>query len=357
MVHRVLYADQLAARLARGRQKRARAVLLELRQDRPERAVAAVANREPNDAEVEPASEPAGRVVPPVVFTTEAQAPNTPPPPRDPRLDGTQSVATYRAAVLRDALLTVVPLVARKDQLGDVRLGDTPIGGAGSTVGVLFATGGGVTVHFECNDFGGKPLHIERDHVGGLTTFLSKCRGEVEVRGNADTMFAIVEGRVFAWPRRECVDVPGGLYPSSCDRIALSVPKNHVLDILKLAKFKIVRLVCDAGNHNISFQSDHGVQLGEPIAVRIHGDAPEAREHTVTVSGAQLRLLLRDCRGVDAEMHVPRLGGTLSTIDEFWLSSTGKVIGGPGATLDTSFGDVFRCRITRSCASLSPAGA
>lgn len=234
--------------------------------------------------------------------------------------------------------------------------------------GCMFSSDRTLISYFNCDAFKGKGLAIHFRHVGGLTSFLGKCKGDVTVRtGEAATFVVDSEGGIFGWPRHTKYHGKYSYYPLKMDKFVLSMPKEYLVQSLQYLRSELsgnndkIRVDYDPNLKSLQFKATEAVGAFESEPVKVTpvvdeetGIGKEAL--TESFSGNvnlnhMLKLVDDKFRGREVQLRVATIEKNgrsyllLRTIDQFTLDEDGRTL------IDKNDkevkGEKFLCEVTR----------
>ena len=304
--------------------------------------------------------------------------------PIDKDFEAAGEKQTFAAGILREAISLSKKFLAdakdtrAEEHLKTVQIFDTSNEAWAKGNGTLFATNGTKAFFFFSEAFEGKGVSIHGAHIDRLTTFLSKCSGDVEIRHGDRMMFAVSSTKdkdgnldseqVFGWAYHSKKHSKYSYYPFKIEKFILRLPKvtlinglNYTSKALEANRDKI-RIHFSAAEKQLSFAVlDSSTKRDSfPIPV-VEATLAEEADFTYNLNIEQLIELVADVKGHDVMFRVapvppderrPKGAAMFRTIDEFWMDADGKVIGGSGAEKDADGNEKrpdggSKCRVTR----------
>lgn len=291
----------------------------------------------------------------------------------------------FPVGILRDAIgLSKRFLVDAKDNRTDgehlktLQIFDSSNEAWAKGDGTMFATNGIKAFFYYCEAFQSNGLAVHSAHLDRLVTFLSKCRGKVEIRLGERMAFAVhaIHGsdgkmageQIFGWAYHSKMHPKYGYYALKSDQFVLRLPKaatlnalNYTRTTLDANKDKIrMQFSSDKREVNFSVQDGHKKAGSFPVPV-IDAQLAEAKDFACNVNIDHLIELVDGVKGNEVLLRIfalapddrrPKGAALIRTIDEFWMDSDGKVIGGSSTEKDTQGNEKrpeggIKCRVTR----------
>jgi hypothetical protein len=151
----------------------------------------------------------------------------------------TTSVVSYPAGVVRAAVTLSHSFLATAEfvqpHLEVLRIFGGAEDAGEKAAGHMSCSDGARVFDLHTPAFEGRPLQLHRDHVRTMTTFLTKCAGDVTVSRGARVFFAtdVAKNRVFGWAVPTAPSPRWATYALSHDRWILLVPTGPFLTALK----------------------------------------------------------------------------------------------------------------------------
>jgi len=234
--------------------------------------------------------------------------------------------------------------------------------------GCLFAADNIRSCTFQCQTFADRGLAIHGQNVSAILTFLGKCSGDVTVKVG-ETMDFLIDpaGHVLGWAHHVKQHGQFKYYPDKLDRFALMAPKEPLVKALRHVQTEL-----SEGQDKINVQYDH-----EKRTLRFQASGDRSRTRSVPVpvdivtnadtglgadgsgtsfsSNVNIKYLLDlvepvrghqvEIRGavVKAKKEGQRDFMLFRTVEEFWLSNSGKLLISPQDAKDGA----HQCRVTR----------
>lgn len=229
--------------------------------------------------------------------------------------------------------------------------------------GYLFAADGVRALFFYSEIFQGKKLSIHSDHLAHLTSFLSRCEGDVTFKASTSFNYAVDEktGNVLGWSQEVKQHGKFSYYSLKLDNYVLRVGRAALLNALKHTrseldkkKDKIKFIYSAQPMPRIQFMASDSTSKSNsffvPVTVVDNGEKSiaENTDFAYSFNIDHLIELVSEARGNNLEIRLmavpakegekPRAG--LRTIDTFSLTKEGKL----ASPTDK---DVIACTVTR----------
>lgn len=231
--------------------------------------------------------------------------------------------------------------------------------------GTLYAANGTCIAYFFCEAFMGKGMSIHGQHLSFLTSFLSKCSGNVTVRTGDGVSFAVNSmGQVFGWVHSVKEHQKYSYYPPAQDKFVLRVVRDHLVKALRYVRAgldsKRDRIRISYEDNMLRFMGSEGsgqidsMPVGvKPIVEEGGGGQLSATEgFAFNINLNQFLDLVEPMKANDADLRVgviaanekrPKDVGLFRTIEVFNLDASGKQV----IADEDSKEEVYQCRVTR----------
>ena len=285
----------------------------------------------------------------------------------DEALEETTTEHTYPVAVLKEALsLCRSHLVKPNDagvsedseHLKTVRIFDDQGEGAKGN-GCFFSAAVNTAFFFHCEALKGKGLAIHGNHLSSITSFLSRCDGEVTIRSNEETAFAVSsKGHILGWTQPTKQHTKYSYYPRKWETFALGTPKDLLLDALHHMREEgdstkdKARLSYSHEDKTLTFRvsSKTGQAVSSPVGVvpvKEDWSVAETEDFISNVSISHFLELVEPTKGHEVELRVlirtqgNRRKALFRTVELFHLSPQGKIV------IPKEEEESFACRVTR----------
>jgi hypothetical protein len=283
----------------------------------------------------------------------------------DENLEAAKEAFQCSAGVLREALnfakaYPVKPNELKSPEKGHLQSVRIFGADAGAKNGCLFGTDQTRICYFWSEAFVDKDLSIHSQDMGLLTSFLSKCEGNITVRVGSNATYAVnSKGQVLGWPHQVQQHPKFSYYNRETDKFVLRTPKDKIVKALMCVKAALevkgdkVRVTYSHSTKALKFHVDGAGKISsEPVFVDPLPEGADAATTDLAFNANlhQLLELFEGARGNDVTLRValPERAGKsvalMRTIEEFYLSSSGKVMAGPEDGKES-----FRCETTRYC--------
>ena len=230
--------------------------------------------------------------------------------------------------------------------------------------GHLFAADGVQACWVYCKTFEDKGLSIHGQHLPFILNFLSKCEGDVTVRQAEGATFIVsANGNVFGWSQTVKQHGRFGYYPHNLDQFVFMARKDLIVKALRHARIELdgrnnkIRVNYDHNDKTLMFQVSEGSGQASTVPVGVvpvtgeDGSGAKGTEEDFGINANidQLIGAIEPIRGHDVQLRVAivpakqgrKEGAMVRTIEEFWLSETGKVLISPEDE------KAHQCRVTR----------
>lgn len=290
----------------------------------------------------------------------------------DKALEGDAVEVSYPAALLREGIGTTKHFLAKagdtraKDLHKILQLFDTSQEKWAAGNGHLFAADQVRSCYFFCEAFEGKRFSIHADHLGKITTFLSKCQGDVTIRTSASASFMInSDGQVLGWTHNVHQHEKFTYYPYSWDGFILRTDKDYLLNALRYvragldAKEDKIRVVYSAKDKQVSFLTSETSGKDQSMPVMVESLTPELApkdesddaDFGINVNVNHLIDIIEPMKSNRIDLRVAAIPSASSgrrqaylfrTIDTFKLDSKGKTV----ISAEDSE-KAYECRVTR----------
>jgi hypothetical protein len=285
----------------------------------------------------------------------------------DEALEETTTEHTYPVAVLKEALSLCRPHLVKPNDAGiseenehlkSIRIFDDQ-GESSKGDGCFFSATVNTAFFFHCEALKGKGLAIHGNHLPSIMAFLGRCEGEVTIRSNEETVFAISSsGYALGWTQPTKRHEKYSYYPRKLETFALTTPKDLLLNALHHMREEgdstkdKARLTYSHEDKTLTLKvsSKTGQADSSPVGVDIvKEDWSEAdkRDFTVNVSIAHFLELVEPTKGHEVEIRVAirtqggRRKALFRTVETFHLSPQGKIV------IPKAEEESFACRVTR----------
>lgn len=289
----------------------------------------------------------------------------------DEELQAANSEQSFPVAILREAIGLARPYLAKTsntradDHYKAIQIFDNTREEWKNGVGHLFAADGVRACYVYCEAFVGKSFAIHEQHLGCLTSFLSKCGDIVNVRRSDTMTFALDgKGQAIGWARKEKFHPKFSYYALGMDKYVLSIPKGPLGKAIRFARLNTepnqdkIRIRFDHGQSTLRFLSG-GKTESVPVPVKI--TSSDNKDLNVGVNGDYFLDLVEGVGSEDVELRIAVVPGKegrkdtvlFRTLEEFWLDRNGKRViaqrDGDNVRLPEGVKreDVFECRVTR----------
>ena len=236
--------------------------------------------------------------------------------------------------------------------------------------GHLYAADNIRCCYFFCDAFRGKGLAIHSQHLPSVASFLAKCEGNVTVKLGETVTFVVDErGQVLGWAHHVKQYGKFKYYSSKMDKFLLRVPKESLVRALRRVRAELdstqdkIRIQYTHEDKSLRFQASEasGQSRSDPVGVDpIEEDGAGgdglSKDFTANANVTHLLELVEPVKGHQVELRVaiakkegqPEMK-LFRTVEEFWLSNSGKVLIAP----DDSKDEAYQCRVTRFMPSMS----
>ena len=294
----------------------------------------------------------------------------------------TANPTTFPAGMFRDAvgmskkfLLDAREKDTAKDHLKTLQVfdGSNEVWAKGN--GTMFASNGTTNFYFYSPAFENNGVAIHGSHLDRFVNFLGRCTGNVRLFHGKNMSFIEktpgdgVEA-IFAWTHHTKTHPKYAYYALKQDTYVLRVDKMDFLKALYFSRSALDKRdkvsLCyeqDGAEHRslfISLPDSPHQSKSDPIVTSCteEGLRAEDRDFKFNVNINQFIELIDGVKGGDVFLHVAPLfvegrkpGALLRTVDEFWMTGDGKIVGGvpvkdaDGTEKPPEGG--FKCRVTR----------
>jgi len=295
----------------------------------------------------------------------------------DRDLEAAKDERTFPVGILREGLSMAKPFLAKPndtrssaEHFKTIQLFDASRKEWERGSGNLFAANGVHAFWFYCEAFKDKGFSVHTQHLGFLTSFLSKCSGEVTLRTGENMTFATdAKGNVLGWAHHTAAHGKYSYYTLSLDKIVLALPKNLTVDALRFIRSELgpkedkINLVVNeyrdaetSGKRQATMffriAETKGKVRSFPIPAAVV-EGSEEREISFNVNIDRLIELVDSVKGIDVQLRVaivpadekrPKESAMFRTVDEFLMDSSGKVVGDLSAKKPDG---AYECRVTR----------
>lgn len=292
----------------------------------------------------------------------------------DAALEKTTEIGSYPSALLREAISTSRPFIAKpnsqaEDQCKVLQLFDASKDSWKKGDGYFFSADGVRACFFYCEALKGKGLTVHGQHLPFLTMFLARSPGDVTVRqGEGVTYVVNAKGQVLGWAHSVKQHEKFGYYALKRDDFILKMPKDLVLKALRY-----VRAGLDQKKDKIRVQYSHeepairflasestGKTVSMPVGVKPveegeggGGGKGTSQGFAVNASLNQMIELFDSMKTNEADLRVAVVPATperkesalFRTIDTFWIDSSGKQLIAPEDAGPE--GKAYQCQVTR----------
>lgn len=292
----------------------------------------------------------------------------------DAALERTTEVGDYPSAILREAISTARPFIAKpnsqaEDHCKVLQLFDASRDTWKKGDGHFFAADGTRACYFFCEALKGKGITIHGQHLPYLTSFLARSPGDVTVRqGDGVTYVVNSKGQVLGWAHAVKQHEKFSYYALKNDQFILKMPKDLVLKALRY-----VRAGLDSKKDKIRVQYSHeeaairflasestGKTVSMPVGVKPveeengGGSKSTSQGFAVNASLNQMIELFDSMKTNEADLRVtivpptperPKESALFRTIDTFWIDGTGKQLIAPEDAGPE--GKAYQCQVTR----------
>lgn len=234
--------------------------------------------------------------------------------------------------------------------------------------GCLFAADNVRACFFQCQTFCDKGLAVHGRNIPAITSFLSKCEGTVTVK-IGETMDFLIDptGRVLGWTHHTKQHSQYKYYSDKLDRFMLRVPKEPLVRALRHVRTELgdrqdkIRIQYGYESKTLRFQASGGSGRTQSAPVTVEALSNEetgaGKDGSTADFGSNINInhmidLVEPVKGHQIELRAAVVKAKkegqrdvmlFRTIEEFWLSNSGKVLISP----DQSEDGAHQCRVTR----------
>ena len=288
----------------------------------------------------------------------------------DRELDASTEAQALPAAVLREALRLATPYIAKatdhsaNDLQQTVELLDATRPGCASGDGCVYAGNGVEVFYFRSDALRGRRLAIHGQHVPVVLRFLASAGEQVQVRAGAHHTFLVDERRrVLGWCHHKRRHEMFKAFPDRMDTHRLLVSREgflqatrYVATLLPSGRQK-VRVTfdpaaCDLRIHGVA---DRTRVESAPVAVVLPPNEGVPTSFSLNANVNRLVNLAEHLRAHEFLLRIAIVSGKdgqpesayFRALDEFWLSDTGKVVGGSDVPVGKAPADAHKCVVTR----------
>jgi hypothetical protein len=281
---------------------------------------------------------------------------------------------TFPSAVLREGISATKSYLASADDKSQVeghfkalQLFDESKPEFAKGNGCLFAADSIRACYFQCSAFKDKGLAIHGRNIPAIMAFLSKCGEMVTVRLGATVDFLIDtdSGRVLSWSKHTKQHTKYNYYSDKQEKYILRASKEPLIRALRHVRVELdahqgkIKVLYKSEDRSLRFQASNssgGFTNSAPVTVEpVVNEASESgkdgldKDLTANVNIDHLLDLVDPVRGHQVELRIAVFKAKkenhndiilFRTIEDFWLSNSGKV-------LVTSEDGAHSCRITR----------
>lgn len=282
----------------------------------------------------------------------------------DSQLEEATIKHTFPVAVLREALDLAKGYLAKpndgrvEDNYKTMQLFDTTKPEWADGDGVLFAADGVRACYVACDAFKGKGISIHGQHMPFLSSFLSKCEGEITIKIGDTATFAInkKEDRVLGWAHHVKQHGKYAYYPREMEGYVLKAPKDLLIKALRYLRSRLdskrdkIRVSYTCEDTSLRFHASEAAGRGDafPVGVvpleeeittkdgKVASAGKKGREEDFAINANVNHLLdlVEPVKGHDVDLRVvlvPEANGRQAralfrTIEKFWWSVDGKLL-------------------------------
>ncbi len=282
-------------------------------------------------------------------------------------LAGADDDCQVPAGILREALGMSQPFVGGKDarlpQFKTVQLYDATKEDWKAGDGYVFAAEGVRAYYFFSEVLKGKKLAINSDHLKLLTSFLTKCTGDVQFKTGKNYTFAISQdGTAIGWSHETKTHGKFKYYQLASDHLVLKVPKESFLNALRytrseLDKKKDTVKFCYTAKPTPTIHLEGADGTGKASSFFVHVEiepdkrSAEDQDMTANINLNYCLNLVEEIKAHEFDLRVmliaPKEGATKKTstavfrsVDTFHLTADGKTAG-------PTEKDAYECKVTR----------
>jgi len=290
----------------------------------------------------------------------------------DEGLDAAETEYTFPSALLKEGLGVTKRYLAKptetgvEDQFKILQLFDESKKEWARGDGHLFASDHVRVCYFYCEALKGKGLTVHGQHMPMLLAFLAKCEGEVTIKlGQGVTYIVNSKGWALGWAHHVKTHGKFSYYGHKMDGWLLKVDKDIILKTLRHTRAELdkrrdkIRVEYTHEDTSLRFRSSEG--SGKVCSVPVGvvpveddqgaGTKGKTDDFAANVNIDFLLGLFEPMHDHQAEFRaslVPAGQGRrevvlFRTIEEFWLSESGKLLISPSDTKEES----YQCRVTR----------
>lgn len=276
----------------------------------------------------------------------------------DEALEEATAEQTFPVAVLKEALALCRPHLVKpndasvsdeNEHLKSIQIFEN---------GCFFSAALNSAFFFHCEVFKGKNLAIHGNHLPSLTAFLARCDGDITIRFNEETAFAVSDKFALGWTQPTKQHTKYTYYPKKWESFALTVPKelfsnalHHMREEGDPTKDK-ARLTYSHKDKTLAFKvsSKTGQAVSAPVGVvpvEEEGSKADTDDFTSNVSISHFLELVEPIKAHEVEIRVVvqeqggRKKALYRTVESFHLSPQGKV------TIPKEEEKSYACRVTR----------
>lgn len=278
----------------------------------------------------------------------------------------------FSPKVLQFGLGIVKPFLPKKDDAIDQEFyntikifGDNDPELAKRANGYMIASNNKEICYFQCSAFLNKDLTAPSQHLGLIEAFLSQSEGGVDIYTTDKKSYVInSNGDVLGWPKHSS-EYTKFQYYSKTDEVVVTLDQAVMVNRLKHMRAGLtdgkhkIRMHFDPSDMSIHFTSvDEGNSKKSGYVTTTAVDVKVTEPFSVNVNVGHMIHMFEGIRGDRVEFRVkifladekrPKDRFMFRTIDGFFLSEEGAVVGGIGAKVE---GEAHECRVTRYAPSI-----
>lgn len=284
----------------------------------------------------------------------------------DSQLGEAKTEHVFPAAVLREAIDLAKGYLAKpndgrvEDNYKTMQLFDTTKPEWAEGDGTLFAADGVRACYVSCSVFKGKGLSIHGQHLSFLSSFLSKCEGDLTIKlGDTSTFAVNSKGQVLGWTHHVKQHGKYAYYPREMEGYVLKAPKELLTKALGYLRSRLdskrdkIRISYTAGDTSLRFHASEAAGRGDALPVGVvpveeevktkdgkdasAGKKGREEDFAINANVNHLLALIEPVKGHEVDLRVvmvPPANGRKAralfrTIEKFWLSENGKLLIAP----------------------------
>ena len=239
----------------------------------------------------------------------------------------------------------------------------------------LYAADNVQAFYFFCEAFRDRSIAVHGSKLSTLLSFLSKCSGNVTIRRGANMTYVVSkeQDKFIGWSHQNEVHTNFSFYSPKQDDIVFSVPIKQVLRSLMLIR---TQMPPDEKRIQVEYcPNDDGKGV---LKFKVKGGSNKAASFPVPISidkGADVKVkplsvvldyfcnLFEGTSGGNVDLRIKvveavpgrnKESAMLRTMDNYWVDSTGKILGGSKGLDTTKLPEgAVQCLVTRYISSVS----